>query len=399
MPRGGLQKATLVKVAHHDYWERVVSKASRAAVSMQEALKLLRNQSSAEELPTAHKHLPTTHHMKSYYSCRLSPLHSCPTGESLNHHNDEQSQRGRHLSVMLTWSVVGWSLFTGFQSTSTSLPTPSINVPLLELVLKDSSNDQIQNAPAIMGDLIAKGIVKNTKPHIQEQVPSSFDTKDHCIIDVGVAFFAISAVSLCSLIPSRGPGSSEDVVFNNLEQQFPFFIVEFEANEFTIHKDEMVFVAETVFEYNKFLATTPYMTEAEVNRICLHIGLINGITIQLGLIKALYNEADRILLYTYYAQNAIFKLHTGNQEVDIINAFKFMMSLKKFVYQDGMTLKALLNREETRQNRDLLADLAKELFLGIVGVDVSEVARTGTTILNNDDENSRLLIPNNDNDN
>ncbi|KAG9300893.1 hypothetical protein G9A89_015349 [Geosiphon pyriformis] len=233
---------------------------------------------------------------------------------------------------MLTWSVVDWSLFIGIQSISTSLPTPSINVSLLELVFKDSSNEQIQYPAAIMGDLIAKGIVKNTKPHIQEQVPSFFDTKEHCVIDVRVAFSAISAVSLCLLIPSRGSGSmpSENSIKAQLWTKLfqDTFLIGSEsidtnweyqhqipgnsrkdsarsdftaANGFTIHKDEMVVIAETIFEYNKFLATAPYTTEAEVNRTCLHVDLMNGTTIQLGLIKALYNEADRTLLYTYHA--------------------------------------------------------------------------------------------------
>ncbi|KAG9302497.1 hypothetical protein G9A89_007201 [Geosiphon pyriformis] len=457
MPRGGLPEATLVKVAHREYWERAVSncghtddwnayylkkhqnaimemsrqvlnseleiliqnlkqstRGSQKAVLMHQALKLQGKQASVEEPPTFLPNSPQTPPndpptltMAENHEILLLMLPVTATllpyrrilEEMRNHHTEEQSQRGRHLSLILTWSVVDWSLFTGLQSTSTSLPTPSINVPLLELVLKDSSNEQIQRAVAIIGNLIAKDIVKTTKPHIQEQLPSSFDTKEHCVNNVGVAFSVISSVLLCSLIPCRGPGSkpskqlwtkifqdtfligSEDidtnweyqpqipgnsgkdsarsdfaaVVFTTLGQQFPFFIVEFEANGFSIHKDEIVVVA--VFEYNKFLATAPYMTEAEVNRTCLHVGLVNETTIQLGLIKALYNEADRTLLYTYHAQNAIFKFHTGNQEVDIINAFKLMVYLKTFICQDGMTLKVLLNREGTKQNMNLLAAL------------------------------------------
>ncbi|KAG9296963.1 hypothetical protein G9A89_003677 [Geosiphon pyriformis] len=204
MPRGGLPEATLAKVAYHDYWEHAVHKwghtdnwdtyylqqhenatieisefkaismPSRAAVLMRDALKLQKNQSSAEEPSTFSSNSPQIpsndppHEILLFVSPVAATLLSYRRilEEMRNHHNEEQPQRGRHLSIMLTWSVVGWSLFTDLQSTSTSLPAPSINVSLLELVLKDSSNKQIQHGAAIIGDLIAKGIVKNTKLYI-----------------------------------------------------------------------------------------------------------------------------------------------------------------------------------------------------------------------------------------
>ncbi|KAG9287039.1 hypothetical protein G9A89_023003 [Geosiphon pyriformis] len=46
-------------------------------------------------------------------------------------------------------------------------------------------NEQIQHGVVIMDNLIAKNIMKNTKPHLQKQLTSSFDTKEHCVINVG----------------------------------------------------------------------------------------------------------------------------------------------------------------------------------------------------------------------
>ncbi|KAG9296947.1 hypothetical protein G9A89_003661 [Geosiphon pyriformis] len=160
--------------------------------------------------------------------------------EMRNHYNDEQSQRDRHLFIMLI-----------------------------------CSNEQIQHAAAIMGDIIAKNIVKNMcqVPLTQKNIVSSIRSP--------------GSININWKYQHQIPGNSGKdsarsdfaaVIFKNLEQ-FPFFIAEFEANEFTIHKDKMVVVAETIFEYNKFLATATYMTETEVNRICLYVDLVNGTTI------------------------------------------------------------------------------------------------------------------------
>lgn len=48
---------------------------------------------------------------------------------------------------------------------------------------------------------------------------------------------------------------------------FPFFIVEFETDGFSVHKDEMVVAAEAAFEYNRFLTAAYYLTEDEVKFI------------------------------------------------------------------------------------------------------------------------------------
>src|SRR3954447_17486457 len=55
------------------------------------------------------------------------------------------------------------------------------------------------------------------------------------------------------------------VIFNSIDRQFPFFIVEFETDGFVVHKDAITVVVETAFEYNRILASVYYLSEDEVN--------------------------------------------------------------------------------------------------------------------------------------
>ncbi|RGB37157.1 hypothetical protein C1646_781961 [Rhizophagus diaphanus] len=65
--------------------------------------------------------------------------------EMRSHHIKQESQRARHLSHMLKWSVVDHSLFNGFEFVI-SLPRPAINMPLLESVLMENQNKRIHHA-------------------------------------------------------------------------------------------------------------------------------------------------------------------------------------------------------------------------------------------------------------
>ncbi|RIA99968.1 hypothetical protein C2G38_2130683, partial [Gigaspora rosea] len=165
-------------------------------------------------------------------------------------------------------------------------------------------------------------------------------------------------------IPGNGgSGSARSdiaaVVFNDTDQQFPFFIAEFETDGFSVHKDEMVVAAEAAFEYNRILTAAYYLSEDEVNSSRLHIGLINGTTIHLGSMKPIYDEEKKSLIYAYEINNVTFKLYTGNQEADIASALKLVAYLRTNVCQDGISLKALLNRKKNMRNGTLLAALPR----------------------------------------
>ncbi|CAG8568860.1 10436_t:CDS:2 [Funneliformis caledonium] len=119
------------------------------------------------------------------------------------------------------------------------------------------------------------------------------------------------SVLLYSSTPCRGPGKeigvnweyhlkipgnggcgsfrsdSAAIIFNGANQQFPFFITEFENDGFAVHKDAVVVVEETAFEYNRMLTVAYYLSE------------------------------DECLIYAYEGNGVTFKLHTGDQEADV----------------------------------------------------------------------------------
>ncbi|CAG8738545.1 15637_t:CDS:2, partial [Dentiscutata erythropus] len=329
--------------------------------------------------------------------------------EMRNHYVEQESQRGRHLSNMLKWSVVDHSLFNGFKFV-VSLLRPAINMSLLEPILMESRNKPIHHVVTILRNLITKEIVDDISPGFKRWLERLWKVriKEYYIIDTITALTAITSVIFYSPTPCRGPGSkpsenhiksqmwakifsdtflidSDDidvnweyhhqipgnggsgsarsdiaaVVFNDTDQQFPFFIAEFETDGFSVHKVEMVVAAEAAFEYNRILTAAYYLSEDEVNSSRLHIGLINGTTIHLGSMKPIYDEEKKSLIYAYEINNVTFKLYTGNQEADIASALKLVAYLRTNVCQDGISLKALLNRKKNMRNGTLLAALPR----------------------------------------
>jgi len=293
-----------------------------------------------------------------------------------NHYVEQESQRGRHLSNMLKWSVVDHSLFNGFEFV-VNLLRPAVNMSLLEPILIENRDKPI----TILRNLITKEIIDDVSPGFKIWLERLWGVrmKERYIIDTTTALGAITSVIFYSsenhiksqmwtkifsdtfLINSGGtdvnweyhhqiPGNGGSgsarsdfaaVVFNDVDQQFPFFIAEFETDGFSVHKDEMVVAAEAAVEYNR-----------------IHIGLINGTTIRLGSMKPIYDEEKQSLIYAYSMDNITFKLNTGNKEADIASALKLVTYLRTNVCQDGLFLKTLLNRKNIR-NRTLLKALPR----------------------------------------
>ncbi|CAG8668002.1 9284_t:CDS:2 [Funneliformis caledonium] len=269
--------------------------------------------------------------------------------------------------MLLKWSVVDYSLFKG-PKLCPNLSRPAVNMNLLKSVLMETQNRNLRHAVIIVYNLITKEIVDNVNSDIRQWLARLFGVhkNEHCVIDVQTALTAITSVILYSSTPCRGPGSkssenhiksqmwakifsdtfligSEEigvnweyhhkipgnggcgssrsdfaaVIFNGANQQFPFFITEFENDGFAVHKDAVAVVAETAFEYNRMLAVAYYLSEDEVNATRLHIGLVNGTTIHLSSMKAVYDETKSALIYAYEDNGVTFKLHTGDQQADI----------------------------------------------------------------------------------
>ncbi|CAG8535224.1 2709_t:CDS:2, partial [Dentiscutata heterogama] len=306
--------------------------------------------------------------------------------EMSNHHVEQESQRGRHLSNMLKWSVVDHSLFNGFKFV-VSLLRPAINISLLEPILMESQNKPNHHVVTILRNLITKEIVDDISSGFKRWLerlrelffysptpcrgsgskPSENYIKSQMWAKIFSDIFLIDSDDIDvnweyhhQILGNGGSGSARSdfaaVVFNDIDQQFPFFIAEFETDGFLVHKDEMVVAAEAAFKYNRILTAAYYLSEDEVNSSHLHIGLINRTTIHLGLI---YDEEKKSLIYAYEINNATFKLYTGNQEADIASALKLVVYLRTNVYQDGISLKALLNKKKYMRNGTLLAALPR----------------------------------------
>src|SRR5581483_9600956 len=216
--------------------------------------------------------------------------------EMRNHHVEEELQQARNLSLMLKWSVVDYFWFKGSKFCP-NLSRPAVNMNLLKSVLMETQNRHLHHAVMIVHNLIAKGIVDSVNSDIRQWLASLFGVckKEHCVIDVQTTMTAITSVLLYSSTPCRGPGSKSSenhikskmsgnggcgsarsdfaaVIFDGVNQQFPFFITEFENDGFAVHKDAVAVVAETAFEYNRMLAVAHYLSEDEVNATRLHIG-------------------------------------------------------------------------------------------------------------------------------
>ncbi|CAG8734852.1 41862_t:CDS:2, partial [Gigaspora margarita] len=185
---------------------------------------------------------------------------------------------------------------------------PAVNMSLLEPILMENQNKPIHHVVTILRNLITKEIVDDVSPGFKRWLERLWGvrTKEYYIIDTITALTAITSVIFYSSTPCR---------------------VEFETDGFSVHKDEMVVAAEAAFEYNRFLTAAYYLTEDEVNSSRLHIGLINGTTIHL--------------------------------EDDIASALKLVAYLRTIVCQDGISLKALLNKKKNIRNGTLLAALPR----------------------------------------
>ena len=68
--------------------------------------------------------------------------------------------------------------------------------------------------------------------------------------------------------------------------------MEFENNGFEMHKDDVVAVAEAAHELNRILSLGHDLSEDEVNRTRLHIGLVNATKIHLSTLEPVFNQQD-----------------------------------------------------------------------------------------------------------
>ncbi|RUS32084.1 hypothetical protein BC938DRAFT_476326 [Jimgerdemannia flammicorona] len=78
-----------------------------------------------------------------------------------------------------------------------------------------------------------------------------------------------------------------------------FFIADLEQGGFEIYTEYAVIACEAAFELNCILEMANHLTPDEVTTIKVHVALINGTSISLGVIRPMYNAEKTAILYVY----------------------------------------------------------------------------------------------------
>lgn len=313
---------------------------------------------------------------------------------------------------MLKWSVVNCEIFIqagwdGNHSINT-ISTPRIRINPASAAFKEHPNKQFSSIESTLWSLCDKGVICSWEISLSTFIRWIYHKgKNYYDIDNLTVISVILAVILYRHTPCRGVGSSPSeshvkielwaklfsaifalhnlkflptwelqhlisgnagrgssrsdfaaVTNNQDDQQFAFFLVEFENGGFEVHKDNVVVVAEAVHEFNRILSLVHYPTEDEINNMCLHTGLVNGTTIHLSTLRPVYDQKRTALIYI---NEEILTLNLNNIDVEnnIGNALRLATYLRETVCASGDIIGSLLNREPIKFDYDLRAALPK----------------------------------------
>ncbi|CAG8453436.1 8769_t:CDS:2 [Diversispora eburnea] len=310
--------------------------------------------------------------------------------EKLNYENvidyhpvEEESQRARHIINILRWHVVDQEMFNS--------------------CMKQHSNNQLHLAEQSLQNLVMSNRIKDSD-HSWMSTPITSIMQFFCQklddkyfdIDALTVVSVVSSIILYTPTPCRGLGSSPSenhikaelwtkifsnvftlnkmkyvpvwelhhlisgnggrgsarsdfaVIFTNHNNlQFPFFIVEFERDGFEIHKDNIVVVSEAVYELNRILALAHNLSEEEVNRTRIHIGLVNDTRISFNTITPAFNQEESTFVYTNNDKILSYNLIMDDIEKNIENVLKLVIYLRETICEDGLWIETILNREPT----------------------------------------------------
>lgn len=131
---------------------------------------------------------------------------------------------------------------------------------------------------------------------------------------------------------------------------FVFFIAEFEVDGFERHKDDIVILAEGVFELNKIISSRGRFFSEDMLEIRLHLALINNTHITFGSIRPELNFEKTLLYYIYDRDLCSYELNTGDKMQDIISVIKLISYLKQVICEDGYKIQRLLAESKTNGN-------------------------------------------------
>ncbi|CAG8584739.1 4302_t:CDS:2, partial [Acaulospora colombiana] len=306
--------------------------------------------------------------------------------EMQENHIDEISQLGRHLSILLKWSVVDSKLFKT-PVTSPIISRPALNLHNLKVIFKEY--------PDLQADNILDALIEDKKIGIfrtngwlewlglkkQNHVdyfylvdtyttlsaiiyPSEAHVKIQLWSKILSDSFTLNQVrfeptwELNHLIPGNAKeGSSRSdfsaVILNSRQWQFPFFIVEFEQHGFEVHKDFAVVVCEVAFELNKILSRTQGLLPAETIKIKIYVGLINDTSINIGVIRPIFNNDKTAILFAYDRDIVSYNIQTGCQHNNVKNVLDLIVYFRQIVCRDGLVIKDFLEKSESHHNQSI----------------------------------------------
>ncbi|RHZ81859.1 hypothetical protein Glove_117g283 [Diversispora epigaea] len=327
--------------------------------------------------------------------------------EMQENHIDEVSQLGRHLSMLLKWSVIDSRLFET-PVTPPTISKPALNLHNLKVILEEY--------PGLQADNILDTLIENKKIGIVrtkgwlEWLGLKKQSHDDCFysIDTYTALSAIMSVLLYNPVQCRGlgshpseahvkiqmwskilsdsfvlnqvrfepiwelnhliPGNAKEgssrsdfaaVILNSKQWQFPFFIVEFEQHGFEVHKDFAVVVCEAVFELNKILSRTQGLLPAEIIQIKIYVGLINDTSINMGVIRPIFNNDETAVLFAYDQDIVSYNIQTSHQHDNVKNVLDLIVYFRQIVCRDGLVIKDFLAKSATHYNQSILKAMPK----------------------------------------
>ncbi|CAG8437829.1 16833_t:CDS:2, partial [Funneliformis mosseae] len=318
-----------------------------------------------------------------------------------NHYIEEESQRGRHLFKLLTWSVVDSKLFpTQDPICYPDLLRPTVNFGIIVAALKDTQHQKLHDAIPVLNRIIKEGKVGIVQSGITGTIqrwlglePANF------VIDAPTALSALTSVLLFVPSPVRpGADPSEnhfksqfwtkilsDAFSLNVDpfestwelhhqipgdsgkgsarsdftciaislitmEQYPFFISEFEVGGVQVHKDYAVVIAEASHALNRILSTHMF-SESEISLIRVHVALVNNAHIRLGILRPLYSQEYDTTIYIYDQDVKSFDLQSDCIGTNIENVFKLIVYLRQVVCKDGLYLRNLLDERVSQKRK------------------------------------------------
>ncbi|RHZ47086.1 hypothetical protein Glove_593g44 [Diversispora epigaea] len=374
------------------------------------------NMSQEEEQPRTHKRIneQAKNHDAQYVFANTMAFPAlkeyCEILEKLkDHHLEEESQRGRHLLKLLTWSVVDSRLFPAQDPICyPDLRKPAINFGITIAALKDTRHQKLWDAIPVLNRIIKEGKMGIVQSSIISTIqrwlgldPANF------VIDAPTTISALTSVLLFVRSPVRpGARPSENHFKSQLwtkilsdafslsidpfdpiwelhhqipgnsgkgsarsdfacvaislitKEQYPFFILEFEVGGVQIHKDFAVVVAEAVHALSRILSTH-VISESEISLIRVHVALVNNAHIRLGILRPLYNQEYNDILYIYDQDIKSFDLQSDCIGINIENVLNLIVYLRQVVCKDGLYLRNLLNRRNSEKKRKFYSGLPR----------------------------------------